>query len=320
MRVGTRLLLAVAPAVVGIGAVAALAYWGQYARQAPEIVIVVAVVASVASLALAWQNTRYVARRVERIAARTAEAKRAGRDELDEIERSVHGLEDAVREAHAGSASREAASARRAAEAGARLDDVVGGMADGVQAVQLPLHILLDSPFGSLNENQEEMLEAARGAAEALDVRLRQARKLIDLERGAIAVHAKPVGLSELLRPALAIAEARAAKRGVTLVAVVSPAAPRTIVDPVHAQDAVTIVLGEAVERTPEGGELRAGTEEGENGTVRLRVIGAVPDERPSIAWRLADALIRAQGGTLRADQAGTIIELPAEQVKRTRA
>ena len=317
MRVGTRLLLAVTPAVVGVAAVAGLAYWGSYARQAPEMVIVAAVVAAAGSLVLAWRNTRYVARRVERIALRTQNAGRGAHDELDAIEHSVAGLTDAVREASAGGAEREAAATRRAAEVSARLDETIAALAEGVQAVQLPLHILLDSPFGTLNENQEEMLEAARGAAEALDVRLRQAKKLADLERGAVPVLRKPVGLSELLRPALAIAEARAAKRGVTLKSEISSTAPRAIVDPVHVQEAVTILLGEAVERAEAGAEVSATAEEGEDGTVRIRVSGGPAAGAQSIADRLADALLRAQGGSLAPDGSGKVIRLPAEQVRR---
>ena len=317
MRVGTRLLLAVTPAVVGLAAVAALAYWGQYQRQAPEIVVAVAALGAVASLALAWRNTRYVARRVERIAQRTADDGRRGHDELDAIEHSVAGLADAVRAERVGGAEREAAAAREARESAARLDETIASLTEGVQAVQLPLHILLDSPFGSLNENQEEMLEAARGAAEALEVRLRQARKLVELERGAVPVMAKPVGLGELMRPALAIAEARAAKRGLTLRAQLAPGAPRVVVDPAQAQEAITIVLGEAVERAEAGAELQVEAGEGEPGVVQVTVAPLAAAGERSLPLRLAEALIRAQGGSMTAGGAGVGIALPAEQVRR---
>jgi len=318
VRVGTRLLLAVTPAIVGIAAVAALAYWGQYERRAPVEVVVVAVLASVASLVLAWRSTRYVATRVERIASRVEEA-RGERDELDAIERSVDGLAIAQREIRAGGAEREAA-AQRAADLGARLDETIAALAEGVQAVQLPLHILLDSPFGTLNENQEEMLEAARGAAEALDVRLRQTRKLLDVERGALPGIRKPVGLGELLRPALAIAEAHAAKRGVALRTEVSPAARRANVDPMQTQEAVTILLREAIDRAEAGAELVAAAEDGDDGRVRLTLRGGPSLAQPTLGLRLAEALIRAQGGMLRMGENATVAELPAEQMRSARA
>jgi len=312
MRVGTRLLLAVVPAVIGIAAVAGLAYWGQYAHEAPAVVVVIAAIGAVASLLLAWQNTRYVARRVERIAAKSASSGRGGGDELERIERSVGGLEEAVDAERARGAEREAAAARRAAAYQAHLSEILASTGDAVQAVQLPLHILLDSPFGALNENQEEMLEAARAAAEQLDVRLRQARKLLDVERGAVAVRVRPIGLPELMRPALAIAEARAAKRGVTFESAVSPVAPRALVDPMHAQEAVTLALGEAIERAAPGSTLRADAEASGDHAVSIRVRGAGAISG-SIPLELAEALLRAQHGTLRREDDGLTIELPAE-------
>ena len=215
-----------------------------------------------------------------------------------------------------GDGDREAA-ARRATDLAARLDELINALSDGVQAVQLPLHILLDSPFGALNENQEEMLEAARAAAEQLEVRLRQSRKLIDVDRGAVPVHARPIGLAELLRPALAIAEARAAKRGVTLRSSVSPLAPRALVDPIHAQEAVTLVLGEALEHAESGGALRLEAAQDGEARIRIRISGG-PKLVVTLPLRLAGALLIAQGGALVPDGDGLSILLPSERTDRT--
>ena len=146
--------------------------------------------------------------------------------------------------------------------------------------MQLPLHILLENHFGDLNENQEEMLGAARTAAEAADVRIRQVQRLLALERGAVPMLPRPIGVAELLRPALAIAEARAAKRDAALRAVLAATAPRVLVDPVHAQDAVTMALSELVERVPAGRELTVEATESSDGTVRVVAAGAEPAPR----------------------------------------
>ena len=70
VRTSQRLFLAVIPAVVGVLAVAGLAYWGQYAQRAPHIVVIIAAVAAVGSLVMAWYNTRYVAQRIAQLAAK----------------------------------------------------------------------------------------------------------------------------------------------------------------------------------------------------------------------------------------------------------
>jgi len=67
MRVGQRLFLAVVPAIVGLLTVAALVYFGEYARQAPEWLVLVAVTAALGSAVLAWRNTRYVTQRIEQL-------------------------------------------------------------------------------------------------------------------------------------------------------------------------------------------------------------------------------------------------------------
>jgi signal transduction histidine kinase len=317
-------MLAVMPAVIGVFAVAALAYWGQYARQAPEVVIIVAATAAFISLLLAWRNTRYVAQRVSQLAARArAEpgAVRGGtRDELDEIESTVYGLSDEVRAAEAERAAREAAADRRTEEMAALLNDLTARLADGMRDVQLPLHILLDSPFGELNENQEEMLQSARDAAEAAEVQLRQVRKFVELERGQVEMQVKPVGLAELLRPVLAIAEARAGKRNVALESSISPSAPRALVDPMHAQEAVTLALNDVVERVPDGGEVSVEAAESGPGAIAIRVTGIGADAPASLPMRLAERLIRAQGGSLRGASGELRIELRAEGLRATRA
>jgi signal transduction histidine kinase len=306
-------MLAVLPAVIGVFSVAALAYWGQYAHQAPEIVIVVAAVAAIISLVLAWRNTRYVAHRVGQLAMRAREEPTgphgASADELDEIERTGR-----VRMA------RVTAAERRTGEMEALLNDLTSQLADGMREVQLPLHILLDSPFGELNENQEEILQSARDAAEAAEVELRQVRKFLDLERGQVEMHTRSVGLAELLRPVLAIAEARAAKRGVTIRSSISPSAPRASVDPMHAQEAVTIALTHVVDRAAAGSELNVDAAEQGPGTIGIRVTGTGADAAGSLPMRLAERLIRAQGGSLTEGSGELRIELRAESLRSTSA
>ena len=133
MRVGQRLFLAVVPAVVGVLTVAALSYYGRYAYVVPEWVVAIAIVAAGGSLVVAWMNTRYVARRIDRLAARVGEspsppnapaprsvtkavtnvaqkmtdvvvphdAPHGTPDELDAIERTMDRLSEAVSDAEA---------------------------------------------------------------------------------------------------------------------------------------------------------------------------------------------------------------------------
>ena len=238
-------------------------------------------------------------------------------DELDTIEDSVHALHDEVKTAQSERSALEQAAAHRVDAMAALVEELTAQLVERMSEVQLPLHILLDSPFGELNENQEEMLQSAREAAEAADVRLRQVRKFLELERGAVKMQARGVGLAEFLRPALAIVEAHARKRAITVRSAVSPSAPRVLVDPAHAQEAVTLALGEAVERAAAGAEIDVEARESEQGTVVIRVTGVTVD-RTALPVRLAERLIAELGGSFANGTQELTIGLPAERPRST--
>jgi len=53
---------------------------------------------------------------------------------------------------------------------------------------------------------------------------------------------------------------------------------------------------------------------------VRLTLRGGPSLAQPTLGLRLAEALIRAQGGMLRMGENATVAELPAEQMRSARA
>ena len=344
MKIGQRLFLAVVPAVFGLFLVTALAYWGRYARSAPELVVILAAVAAVASLVVSWRNTRYVVHRVQRLAghtlsidgeASTPTARREAlrdlgitargahdggaheADELDHIEATVAGLSSAVARAREEASRQEKAALERAKEIEELLQAVTTRFAARTQDAQLPLHILLSSPFGELNENQEEMLGAAMSAVDAIDTEVRELQKLVQLHRGELSIVTQPINLAELLRPTLAIAAARAEVAHVQLRPFVSDTAPRAIVDAVHAQEAMTSILIDAIAHTTDGGDVDVNAGESDRGRIRIsitrRPMIAGAASPASLELRLARRLLEAQGCSITVDEAVTIVDLPSE-------
>jgi hypothetical protein len=302
MKVGQRLFLAVIPAVLGVVSVALLAYFGRYAHAAPEALIVIAVIAAVASLVVAWRNTRYVAQRIEHLADTARQNLPAHADELDDIE---HGVRE----------SRVLAEQRTATYAGL-LNEVLRVIPARLEESQLPLHILLESPFGELNENQEELLGAAQSAVEAADLEVRRLRKLLDLERGAVTLVIQPIGVAELLRAPLAIAAARAEKRGVGHEWSVPATMPRVRVDPSHMQEALTSALGRAIDQTQEGAGIALRVGESPDGLrVLLTISHGTLEAELSSEGLLARRTIELQGGSMLDANGSTAIELSAEKL-----
>ncbi|HXT48509.1 MAG TPA: hypothetical protein VN717_07690 [Gemmatimonadaceae bacterium] len=196
------------------------------------------------------------------------------------------------------------------------LEDLLCILSARLEESQLPIHILLESPFGELNENQEELLGAARNAIEAADIEVRRLRKLLDLERGAVSMAQQPMGVAELLRAPLAIAAARAEKAGVSYRWNVPIELPRVIVDPTHMPEALTSQLGIAIARSTPGETLLVEAREVADGSrVTISVSHGAGANALTADGLLARRMIELQGGTIADSARATIIELSAERL-----
>ena len=305
MKISRRLYLAVLPAILGLFTVAALAYWGHLYRAAPEWVVVGAAVASVASLFIAQQNTRYVARRIERLAGRGEFP-----DELDSIEDVVDRLSSAVTVAEAGIREREAVAVERVQEYAAMLAEASAAMSRQLDEIRMPLHILLENHFGQLNENQEEMLEAARSAAESVEQELHRLQEIAQLDRGALNIRREHVHVGELLRglrPQL-VADGERTSVGVEMD--VTPGLPRVLGDRIRLQEALELLLRHLVRHAAAGSavSVSAGLEAG---FIVLTILnGPAPTLDPDLA--LARRIILAHGASIDMQEGRTVVKLAA--------
>jgi signal transduction histidine kinase len=254
MRVSHRLLLTLLPAFVGLLTVVSLAYWGQYQRQAPHFAVLAAAVALGASVLLALRNARYLAQRIERLAG--SEPGRAV-DELDSIEQSVERLEADLAAAREGEGRSKQAAAEERSELTTLLSSAAGTATTALDEIRLPLHILLENRFGDLNENQEEMLGAAQAAAEEASALLQRLRLIADLERGAVELRRDPLRVDDIVRGLLPTLQSLGERREVRVVADLAPALPRVPADSTYLNEALSILLRNAVNRTAEKGEVR---------------------------------------------------------------
>ncbi|MGH7499773.1 MAG: sensor histidine kinase [Gemmatimonadales bacterium] len=331
MRVGQRLILAVVPAIIGLFTVAALAYWGRLDRSAPQWLIIVTAVATLLSLAVAWQNTRYVARRIERLAGagdrpggttrspltlvRNAALPRDGAapDEIDSIERVVDRLSSAVTVAETGSRQREAAATERVQEYAALLAETASAVSRQLDEIRLPIHILLENHFGQLNENQEEMLASARAAAEAAGVELSRLREIAELDRGALNFRRDRVRVGDLLQALKPQLEADGERTGVDVTIDVVPGLPPVAGDRVRLQEALELLLRHLVRHALPGTAVSIGAAR-DKGEISIDVThGPAPMLDANVA--LGQRIILAHGGRIEQQEGRTRIILPASSV-----
>lgn len=246
LAVGQRLLLGLAPALLAVVVVVALAYYGEIGREAPEYVVTGAAILALLSLLLTWQNTRYLVRRLRRLGrvddATGEDDATTPLDDLDRIEREVVRLQAALQHATVEVRGERVQHERRLHEQATLLAATVRGAAAQLDEVRLPLHILLDARFGTLNENQEELLVAARAGAEGLDAAMRRLATVADGDRDALTVRLEPVSVNDVVRAVLPMARATAEKRGARFAIELEPALPRAWADRAALAEALALL------------------------------------------------------------------------------
>ena len=308
LTVGRRLFLGLLPALLAVVLALGLAYYGEYQRQAPEMVVLGAVVLAVASLIVTWVNTRYLANRIVRltgaIPASGARDDSGDADEFDRIEQVVDDLGSALSASEAERARADAAATARLREQATMLAAVVRDVMAQLEDVRLPLHILLETRFGELNENQEELLRDARKAADAMDAALRRLGQVADADRDALPVKSEVVQVNDVVRAVLPLARAAAERTQARVDASLEPGLPRVRADRARLAEALALLTDDAASATGPERPLVVMTARDREG-VSITVAPAMG------APILATRLIAAQGGSTESTADGLIVRLP---------
>lgn len=315
LTITQRLFLGLLPAVLAMGTAVGLAYYGQYARTAPEIVVVGSVVLAVLSFLFTWFNARRLSARISRLAElgeagapsrglsrRSAE----GPDELERIEQAVGSLGTALTTLEGERTRAEQAASERLYEHATVLAATVRSTLAQLDEVRLPLHILLEAKFGDLNENQEELLGAARDAADTMDGALRRLGQVADVDRGALTVQRQLVQVNDVVRAVLPLAHAAVARRGARLETSLEPGLPRAMIDRVRLAEALALLIEAVADRLSVDRSLVIATAREEC----MVVISLTPGQHTVLANRL----IEAQGGRLESSGSTLAIRLAAPE------
>ena len=334
LTVGRRLFLGLLPALLALALVIGLAYYGQYRRQAPGLVVLGAAALAITSLIVTWLNARYLGTRIARLAGsmsaeQTVNAGHGEVDELDRIERVVDHLGSALSASEAERARVDSAAAAHLREQATMLAAVVRRAVAQLDEIRLPIHILLDTRFGDLNENQEELLRDARSAADAMDEALRRLSQVADADRGALPVQRELVQVNDVVRAVLPLAHAAAERRGGRVDASLEPGLPRVLADRARLAEALTLLTREAAGSVGPEQPLTVATARN-SGTVTITIAPPIPEApdddvsgqretqrsngagspRDIVDTLLATRLVTVQGGTLEKTPTGTVVRV----------
>jgi signal transduction histidine kinase len=301
VSVGRRLFVGLLPALLAVLVTAGLAYYGEYGRAVPGIILAIASVLSVLSLIVTWVNTRYLSARILRLTGSIPESDRVVRDgeadEFDRIERAVDHLGSALSASEAERARVNAAADARLRDEATMLAAVVHDSIAQLDEVRLPLHILLETRFGDLNENQEELLRDARNAADAMGAALRRLAQIADADRGALVAQRESVQVNDVVRAVLPLARAAAERQGARVDTVLEPGLPRVIADRARLAEALTLVANQAAGAAGPDKPLVVTTARRPETGVEI-VITPTASATTGGGIALAQRLISAQGGS----------------------
>jgi signal transduction histidine kinase len=320
LTVGRRLFLGLLPALLAVVLAVGLAYYGEYQRQAPGIIVLAAVVLAVASLVVTWINTRYLSARIVRLTGAMPDGEHergepGESDEFDRIERVVDHLGSALSASQAERARLDAAAATRLREEATMLAGAVHDTMAQLDEVRLPLHILLETRFGDLNENQEELLRDARHGADAMADALRRLAQVADVDRGAVAPQRELVQVNDVVRAILPLARAAADRQNARVDISLEPGLPRIMADRARLAEALTLLAVEAASVAGPERSLTIATAR-DAGAVSI-TLAPVPRPAESPDGRrdpgatiLARRLIAVQGGSADETASGLVVRL----------
>ena len=302
-----RLAAGVLPSLLAIGLVIALFYYGEYAREAPRQILIAAVALTFASVVVAWANARYFADRLARLAQSTTSVAPGSErtDEFDRIERVVDHLGSALTASEAERARSDALAAARLEEQATMLAGVVSDTLAQLDQVRLPLQILLASPFGELNENQEELLRDARAAADAIDTSLRRLGQVADIDRDALPIQRELVQVNDVVRSVVPVARAAAERRGARTETALEPGLPRVVADRTRLAEALALFLADSAAKATPSTSLRISTARA-GARAEIRISPAVETTPPILASRL----VAAQGGDVSIDEGALMVRV----------
>lgn len=193
----------------------------------------------------------------------------------------------------------------------ALLEQVAATVSTQLEEARMALHILQTSPFGELNENQEELVSAARHASEVADRDLRRFRRLVSLSTSQREATRESIPVPVLLEPPLAAANATAHEHSISVSVTAQRDLAPAFVERVATQEALTLMLTAVIETLANGSEVRIVVHE-LPGDLVLRIEPGVRHlHTPSLPMMLASALLEAQSTRVSITESAVLVHLP---------
>ena len=189
------------------------------------------------------------------------------------------------------------------------LADAITSAERALNEARMPVHILLTTQFGELNDNQEEMVGAAASALDRTAEELGALRAIVDADRGRTASRSEIVRIGELVRTLLPELQHQASQAGVSLTITIEPGLPEACGDAAQLRDAIRLTLTDDIRYATPGTAVSVNV--GATPT-EIRVMSRCGTGRAVTgALLLADRILSSQGARLEHGDGTTTIAVP---------
>ncbi len=192
---------------------------------------------------------------------------------------------------------------------GSALADAIGSAERALTEARMPIHILLTTQFGNLNDNQEEMIGAAASALARTAQELSALRALVETDRRVAATRDGPVRVGDIVRALLPELRDQAARSGASIELSIDPGLPKGRGDDSQLRDAIRLALIDDIRFATPGSLVEVTV----TATASEIVVGVCSGARRSVSSSLllADRMLCAQGARLELGDGHTIIGIP---------
>ncbi len=192
------------------------------------------------------------------------------------------------------------------------IHDVVQLSLRQIEEARLALHILQSNPFGELNENQEELIAAARTAMDAADAELRTMARVVSTSARVGRASTSSIRLRSLLEVPLAMAMGGTQEVRETVRLPQVDELPTVAVDVPAVQEALALLLRDCVAMHPPGEPLTiAGSHTPPTVTLNIPMDTTPYLGAPPLRFSLANALLQSSGVALGVTEGSLSLQLP---------
>lgn len=187
--------------------------------------------------------------------------------------------------------------------------DAIGSAERALMDASIPVHILLTTKFGELNDNQEEMIGAAAGALNRIAQELTVLKAVVCAAQARPTTQRRPARIGDVLRALEPELRDLAARMGASLKLSIEPGLPHACGDDRQLRDGIRLALIDDIRFAAPGTTIEISAAATPSEILVSALTGAQRSANGTLM--LAERILAAQGARLELGDGRSTIGIP---------